>query len=82
MRLTLAYNFDIHDYCHLERLSRAIDADAPSGWEIRLYSRESRVSGNEVCKVISYSHTRKGVPYILIPKFFFLNSVFFYEYEL
>ncbi|XP_018494053.1 protein UBASH3A homolog [Galendromus occidentalis] len=56
LHVTLAYQFDVTHYGSLEKLTQMIDTEAPACWELRLYSRDMRIKGNEVHKVL-YSHT-------------------------
>ncbi|XP_067133266.1 ecdysteroid-phosphate phosphatase-like isoform X1 [Centruroides vittatus] len=55
LHITLAYQFQPEHYSTLERLTKDIDTDAAACWELRLYSRDTRIKGNEVHKVL-YSH--------------------------
>ncbi|XP_022654098.1 protein UBASH3A homolog [Varroa destructor] len=75
LHVTLAYQFDVAHYGSLEKLTQMIDTEAPACWELRLYSRDTRVKGNEVHKVL-YSH----VPHeadeleLLIGDFVYVNG--------
>ena len=51
LHLTLAYNFDADQKRVLEELAiQHINYRAPSDWEIRLYSRDSRADSKLVIK--------------------------------
>lgn len=58
LHITLAYQFQLEHYATLEKLSQAINTNATACWEIRLYSRDTRIKGSEVHKVL-YSHVPK-----------------------
>lgn len=54
--MTLAYNFPASHFSQLESLVRAIDPnEEPCQWQLRLYSRDVRLSGRKVYKVV-YPH--------------------------
>jgi len=55
LHMTLAYNFLTSQYTALESLVNNINPDKRSNWQIRLYSRDVRLSGRKVYKVI-YPH--------------------------
>ncbi|XP_042237588.1 protein UBASH3A homolog isoform X3 [Homarus americanus] len=48
LHLTLAYQFPPSQFSRLESLVDIVDPRAPSAWEVRLYSRDTRIVGNEV----------------------------------
>ncbi|XP_065224414.1 ecdysteroid-phosphate phosphatase-like [Planococcus citri] len=59
LHLTLAYQFQPDDFEKLKQLIHdTIDSSLLTQWEIRLYSRDTRVAGKLVYKVI-YSHLPK-----------------------
>ncbi|KAH7945652.1 hypothetical protein HPB49_013562 [Dermacentor silvarum] len=58
LHITLAYQFQLEHYATLEKLSQAINTNAAACWELRLYSRDTRIKGCEVHKVL-YSHVPK-----------------------
>lgn len=58
LHITLAYQFQLEHYAMLEKLSQAINTNATACWELRLYSRDTRIKGSEVHKVL-YSHVPK-----------------------
>jgi len=55
LHMTLAYNFGANQYSTLETLVNNINPDMRSNWQFRLYSRDVRLSGRKVYKVI-YPH--------------------------
>ncbi|OQR75845.1 protein UBASH3A-like [Tropilaelaps mercedesae] len=75
LHVTLAYQFDVAHYGSLEKLTQMIDTEAPACWQLRLYSRDTRVKGNEVHKVLC-----PHVPYeddeleLLIGDFVYVNG--------
>ncbi|XP_076032213.1 ecdysteroid phosphate phosphatase isoform X2 [Oratosquilla oratoria] len=59
LHLTLAYQFPSSHFTTLDnRLNAMVDPAATAAWEMRLYSRDARISGNEVHKVL-YSHVAR-----------------------
>lgn len=52
LHVTLAYQFEESKKEVLEDLLKLIDLDSSCNWELRLYSREQRVKGQEVHKVL------------------------------
>ncbi|XP_043215535.1 protein UBASH3A homolog [Amphibalanus amphitrite] len=55
LHLTMAYQFPAAHFAQLEELSKAVDPEASSVWELRLYSRDPRLHGREVHRVL-YAH--------------------------
>ncbi|MPC59238.1 Protein UBASH3A [Portunus trituberculatus] len=47
LHLTLAYQFPLSQFPRLEALVEAVDQRAPATWEVRLYSRDTRIHNNE-----------------------------------
>ncbi|XP_064470686.1 ecdysteroid-phosphate phosphatase-like isoform X2 [Ornithodoros turicata] len=58
LHITLAYQFQPDQCSQLEKLGQDIDCTAAACWELRLYSRDTRIKGCEVHKVL-YSHVAK-----------------------
>ncbi|GAB6021281.1 hypothetical protein CHUAL_003900 [Chamberlinius hualienensis] len=75
LHLTLAYQFEPEHYVVLNELAQAINTGAPAGWELRLYSRDSRIAGREVHRVI-YSHVPEKMDELelLIGDYVYVNS--------
>lgn len=48
LHLTLAYQYPLSQFSRLEGLVKALDQRAAATWEVRLYSRDTRILGNEV----------------------------------
>ncbi|KAG0711382.1 Ubiquitin-associated and SH3 domain-containing protein B [Chionoecetes opilio] len=58
LHLTLAYQFPVSQFPRLEALGEALEQRASATWEVRLYSRDTRILTNEVHKVL-YSHVSR-----------------------
>lgn len=52
LHLTLAYQFPPSHFSRLESLVDIVDPRAPAAWEVRLYSRDTRIVGNEVMRLL------------------------------
>ncbi|XP_037086318.1 protein UBASH3A homolog [Pollicipes pollicipes] len=55
LHLTLAYQFSAAHFVQLEELLTLVDPTSACLWELRLYSRDPRLEGREVHKVL-YAH--------------------------
>ncbi|CAN7982802.1 unnamed protein product [Ixodes hexagonus] len=66
LHITLAYQFQLEHYSVLEQLSQSIDTSASACWELRLYSRDTRIKGSEVPKDLILFLPRTPVPISLV----------------
>lgn len=75
LHITLAYQFQEKYHNVFESMVKEIKLDAPSSWEIRLYSRDYRIRGNEVYRVL-YPHVPQQPDELelLIDDFVYING--------
>lgn len=59
LHLSLAYQFPSNQYSQLKALVDELDPSKSGEWELRLYSRDSRLNGKDVYKVTK-NHQKKS----------------------
>lgn len=75
LHITLAYQYEAKDQAVLDRLLLDIDPNAEAVWEVRLYSREQRIKGHEVYKVLcSHMPQQHDELELLVGDFVYVNG--------
>lgn len=81
MHMSLGYRFSDEHQAKIEELARKIDTQAKCQWELRIYSRDMRITSHEVC-ILSETGLRHSIidlhrapPVELMTKLFFLKLV-------